>query len=55
MDIMNQEWRDGLKVTLAQGEATVSFTKLNGQERVMRCTLQESVVPPYSEKGTCVP
>ena len=28
MDIMNQEWRDGLKVTLAQGEATVSFTKL---------------------------
>jgi hypothetical protein len=52
MDIMNQEWRDGLKARLAQGDATVSFTKLNGQERVMRCTLQEGVIPPYSEKGT---
>lgn len=52
MDIMNQEWRDGLKATLAQGEAIVSFTKLNGQERVMRCTLQEGVIPLYSEKGT---
>ena len=29
MDIMNQEWRDGLKATLANGEGTVSFTKLN--------------------------
>ena len=47
MDIMNQEWRDGLKTRLAQSDATVSFTKLNGQERVMRCTLQESVIPPY--------
>lgn len=52
MDIMNQEWRDGLKTTLSQGEAVVSFTKLNGQERVMRCTLQEGIIPPYSEKGT---
>lgn len=52
MDIMNQEWRDNLKATLAQGEGTVSFTKLNGQERVMRCTLKEDVIPPYSEKGT---
>lgn len=52
MDTANQEWRDGLKSTLAQGEATVVFTKLNGQERTMRCTLQEGVIPPYSEKGT---
>ena len=52
MDIMNQEWRDGLKAILAQGEGTITFTKLNGQERVMRCTLQEGVIPTYSEKGT---
>ena len=52
MDIMNQEWRDGLKETLSKGEGTISFTKLNGQERVMRCTLQEGVIPTYSEKGT---
>ena len=52
MDTANQEWRDGLKANLKKGEAVVEFTKLNGQHRVMRCTLQESVVPPYSEKGT---
>jgi hypothetical protein len=52
MDTANQEWRDGLKETLKQGEAIVEFTKANGQHRVMRCTLQESVIPPYSEKGT---
>lgn len=51
MDTANQEWRDGLKANLKRGEATVEFTKLNGQTRVMRCTLQEGVVPPYSEKG----
>ena len=52
MDTANQEWRDSLKETLRQGEATIEFTKANGQHRVMRCTLQEGVVPPYSEKGT---
>lgn len=52
MDIMSQEWRDGVKTNLAKGEAIIEFTKLNGQHRVMRCTLQEGVVPPYSEKGT---
>ena len=52
MDTASQEWRDGLKETLRKGVATVEFTKMNGQARVMRCTLQEDVIPPYSEKGT---
>lgn len=52
MDTANQEWRDSFKVTLKQGEATVEFTKANGQNRVMRCTLQEGIIPAYSEKGT---
>lgn len=52
MDTSNLEWRDNLRATLRTGEGTIEFTKANGQHRVMRCTLQEGVVPPYSEKGT---
>jgi hypothetical protein len=52
MDTMNQEWRDGLKVNLGKGAATIEFTKANGQHRVMQCTLKEGVIPVYSEKGT---
>lgn len=49
MDTANQEWRDGLKVNLKKGEAVVEFTKLNGQHRVLRCTLKQDVVPPFPE------
>ncbi len=52
MDTSNQEWRDGVRANLAKGEGVIEFTKLNGQHRVLRCTLQEGVVPPYSEKGS---
>lgn len=52
MDTANQEWREGLKKNLKKGEAVIEFTKLNGQHRVMRCTLQENIIPTYSEKGT---
>lgn len=52
MDTSSKEWRDGLKKNLAKGEAIVEFTKMNGQHRVLRCTLQEGVIPPYSEKGS---
>ena len=31
--------------TLRAGEATVRFTKVDGSEREMRCTLDESKVP----------
>ena len=30
--------------------ATVKFTKVNGEERVMRCTLQESIIPKATKK-----
>jgi len=34
-----------------EGEiATVKFTKVNGEERVMRCTLQESIIPKATKK-----
>ena len=30
---------------LRNGEVTVTFTKVNGDKRVMTCTLNESVIP----------
>jgi hypothetical protein len=34
---------------LHEGVVTVLFTKTDGTERVMRCTLQESVIPKAPE------
>ena len=36
---------------LRQHEATITFTKKDGSERVMKCTLKEGVVVPH-EKTT---
>jgi hypothetical protein len=41
----NQE-QDQVIQKLREGEVTVTFTKVNGDKRVMTCTLQESVLPP---------
>ena len=45
------ENKAGIKALLRQGAATVTFTKKDGTERVMKCTLQEGVVVPH-EKTT---
>lgn len=37
--------REDLKNTLRAKIGTVTFTKQNGEERVMRCTLQDSILP----------
>ena len=42
--------RDFLINELRNGNVKVTFTKLDGTERVMLCTLQESVVVPYERK-----
>lgn len=42
--------RDKLINILKNGTATVKFTKTNGEERVMQCTLKESVVQDYEKK-----
>lgn len=34
---------------LHEGTVTVTFTKVNGDERVMRCTLQESLLPAQTD------
>lgn len=42
-----KEWLQGL---LREGPVVVKFVKTNGEERVMRCTLKEGVVPLYEKK-----
>lgn len=37
--------RDSILDTLRQGVATVTFTKVNGDERVMDCTLRSDLIP----------
>ena len=37
--------RDGLVDMLRHNLVTVTFTKINGEERVMCCTLQSSYIP----------
>jgi hypothetical protein len=42
--------RDWLKGILHESEVEVTFTKKDGTERVLRCTLNEDVVPPTGDK-----
>lgn len=42
-----KEW---LISALSSGPVQVLFSKKNGEERLMNCTLQESVVPVYEKK-----
>lgn len=41
---------DELKTALRAGPVLVTFTKADGTERTMRCTLQEGVVVPHEKK-----
>lgn len=49
--MMNQE---EIKKALQEGVCTVTFTKVNGDERVMTCTTKEDLLPakPVQEVGT---
>lgn len=37
--------KDELKCLLQQGVATVTFTKVDGTERIMNCTLKTNIIP----------
>jgi hypothetical protein len=37
--------KDALKQELKEGVKTITFTKADGTQRVLRCTLQESALP----------
>lgn len=45
-----EKFRDWLKGMLQVGEATVTFTKKDGTERVMRCSLSPNDLPPIELK-----
>jgi hypothetical protein len=46
---MTQDERDLLVKNLKKFEMKVTFTKANGDVRVMHCTLKEGVMPPPKE------
>ena len=47
--------RELLIEALTNHECTVTFTKINGETRVMPCTLKEDVIPAVENKGTKKP
>ena len=47
--------RNILLEALTKHECTVTFTKVNGETRVMPCTLREDLVPKIEPKGTKKP
>jgi len=47
--------RNILLEALTNHECIVTFTKVNGETRVMPCTLKEGVIPKVEHKGTKKP
>ena len=47
--------RNILLEALTNHECTVTFTKVNGEIRVMPCTLKEDIIPKVEHKGTKKP
>ena len=47
--------RNILLEALKNHKCTVTFTKVNGETRVMPCTLKEDLVPKVEPKGTKKP
>jgi len=46
----NQQFKHWLTEELRNNIVTVVFTKKDGTERVMKCTLKSDVVVPYEQK-----
>ena len=44
--------REDLKMQLDQNVLVVDFTKLNGDKRIMTCTLREDMKPPATKTDT---
>ena len=52
-DFNDETTKDLVKTTLREGVAEVTFTKVDGSERVMKCTLKSDLIPSESTpKGT---
>lgn len=42
--------REQLTEDLKTSNLTIEFTKVDGTHRVMKCTLQDSIIKPYEKK-----
>ena len=49
---MNTMTREEMVDELRAGVCTVRFTKVNGEERLMECTLNEQNIPPAQQPQT---
>jgi hypothetical protein len=54
-DNLEKKIHDWLKGILPTTEATITFTKADGTERVMKCTLEPSKLPPVVIKEDAKP
>lgn len=43
--------REGLIADLRQHPCEIQFTKVNGEKRVMKCTLMSEFLPPHDPKA----
>ncbi len=46
----SKQLKESLSKVLAVSNVTVTFTKTDGTERVMKCTLKSDVIVPYQQK-----
>jgi hypothetical protein len=44
--------KDTLRKELKESVKTITFTKTDGSQRVLKCTLQESMLPPVDTTKT---
>lgn len=44
-EALNTDFRNGILKKLRERICTVRFTKVNGEERIMRCTLKPEFIP----------
>lgn len=52
-DFVKNNSRNWLKGVLREGEAVIVFTKSDGTERTMKCTLSEAKIPAeFAPKGS---
>lgn len=53
---LKAEWdKEAIVNKLREDICEVSFTKVNGEQRVMRCTLKPSLIPVFESAETNVP
>lgn len=52
---MKKYIKEDLLSQLQNNICTITFTKINGEQRVMPCTLKEGIVPLFESKGTRKP